>query len=93
MAVGSLTGGPKHLVFGTDGATVLSSNEDGTVTVWDVAAVVPRQTLRGHASEVVESVFGVDGTTLEVRNAALALNEDLAGRDRSGKNGSTLKTS
>ena len=63
-AVGSLTGGPKHLVFGTDGATVLSSNEDGTVTVWDVAAVVPRQTLRGHASEVVESVFGVDGTTL-----------------------------
>lgn len=63
-AVGSLTGSPNHLVFGTDGATVLSSNDDGTVTVWDVAAAVPRQTLRGHSSGVVKSVFGVDDTTL-----------------------------
>ncbi|HEY5881976.1 MAG TPA: WD40 repeat domain-containing protein, partial [Nakamurella sp.] len=63
-ATGYLAAGPNRLAFSPDGTTVASSNPDGTVTVWDVAAAIPRRTLRGHASAVAESVFGVDGTTL-----------------------------
>ena len=75
-----LAGRPNHLAFDPDGATVASSNADGTVTVWDVSTATPRQTLSGHASGVAESVFGADDTTLySVSDDGSAIAWDLAG--------------
>jgi WD40 repeat protein/tRNA A-37 threonylcarbamoyl transferase component Bud32 len=58
------TGSPNWLLFSPDGKTVVSPNEDGTVTLWDVASAAPTETLRGHSGQVEQPVFSSNGETL-----------------------------
>jgi WD40 repeat protein/DNA-binding SARP family transcriptional activator len=60
---GRLSGRPTWLLFGPDGDTVVSTNLDGTVTLWDVEAAAPRETLRGHWNSVQQPVFSPDAET------------------------------
>ena len=63
-ATGSLSGRPTWLLFSPNGDTVVSTNPDGTVTLWDVGSAAPRETLRGHWNSVQQPVFSPDGKTL-----------------------------
>jgi WD40 repeat protein/DNA-binding SARP family transcriptional activator len=64
-ATGFLNGWPNWLLFSPqDADTVVSTNFDGTVTVWDVGLATPRETLRGHSNTVEQPVFSPDGQTL-----------------------------
>jgi WD40 repeat protein len=58
------TGSPNWLLFSPEGETVVSANEDGTVTLWDVGSATPTETLRGHSIDVQQPVFSSDGNTL-----------------------------
>src|SRR4029078_9603197 len=39
-------------------------SRDGTVTIWDVGTLTPRETLRGHSDSSWQPVFSPDGRTL-----------------------------
>jgi tRNA A-37 threonylcarbamoyl transferase component Bud32 len=50
-------GNPSWLVYSPDGETLVSTNLDGTVTLWGVESGTPRATLRGHSNDVQQPVF------------------------------------
>jgi WD40 repeat protein len=78
-----LTGSANWLAFSADGKTVVSSNLDGTVTVWDVANASPREILSGHARGVQQPVFSRDGTTLYTASSdGTAIAWDMTGNRR-----------
>jgi WD40 repeat protein/tRNA A-37 threonylcarbamoyl transferase component Bud32 len=77
---GGLTGSPNWLLFSPDGETVVSTNLDGTVTLWDVESATPRDTLRGHSNSVQQPVFSPDGGTLyTVSHDGTAIAWDITG--------------
>jgi WD40 repeat protein/tRNA A-37 threonylcarbamoyl transferase component Bud32 len=77
---GGPTGRPSWLLFSPDGDTLVSSNLDGTVTLWDVESATPAQTLRGHSRSVQQPAFSPDGDTLyTVSHDGTAIAWDLAG--------------
>jgi WD40 repeat protein/tRNA A-37 threonylcarbamoyl transferase component Bud32 len=55
-------GRPAALLFSPDGRTVVSTNADGTMTLWNARSVTPRETLSGHSAS--QAVFSRDGMTL-----------------------------
>ena len=59
----------------------MSTNLDGTVTLWDAeSADGPRETLRGHSGSVRQAVFSPDGATLyTASHDGTAIAWDLAG--------------
>ncbi|MGH3078898.1 MAG: protein kinase domain-containing protein [Gaiellaceae bacterium] len=61
---GPAAGSPNWVLFSPDGETVVSTHQDGTVTLWDAESATPRETLRGHWSAVQQPVFSPDGHTL-----------------------------
>ena len=64
-ATGDLAAGsPNWALFSPGGETVVSTHQDGTVTLWDVESATPRETLRGHRSAVQQPVFSRRGDTL-----------------------------
>jgi WD40 repeat protein len=63
-ATGGAPGSPYWVLFSPDGETVVSTNHDGTVTLWDAESTSPSKTLRGHWSAVQQPVFSPDGDTL-----------------------------
>jgi WD40 repeat protein len=63
-ARGILASNPNWLLFSPDGKSVVSTARDGTVTVWDVESLTPRETLRGHSDAVLQPAFSPDGRTL-----------------------------
>jgi WD40 repeat protein len=77
-ATGDFAGRPNSLLFTTDGKTVVSTNDDGTVTLWAVASGTPRETLHGHSAS--QAVFSRDGKTLyTVSGDGTAIAWDLTG--------------
>ena len=61
-ATGRATAGsPNWVLFSPDGETVVSTHQDGTVTLWDVESAAPGETLRGHWNAVQQPVFSPDG--------------------------------
>ena len=62
--LGSHGGTPSWLVFSPSGETVISTNLDGTVALWDVASATLGETLRGHSGAVMQPVYDPDGQTL-----------------------------
>jgi WD40 repeat protein len=80
-ATGSISGRPTWLLFSPDGHTVVSTNLDGTVTLWDVGLATPRETLRGHWNSVQQPVFSPgDGETLyTVSHDGTAIAWDMTG--------------
>ena len=52
------------MLFSPDGETIVSTNLEGTVTLWDVESATPRDTLRGHSNSVQQPAFSTDGRTL-----------------------------
>ena len=78
---GSAAGRPNRVLFSPDGETVVSTHEDGTVTLWDVESTTPRETLRGHWNAAQQPVFSPDGDTLyTVSHDGTAIAWDLTGR-------------
>ena len=74
-------GSPSWVLFSPDGETVVSTHEDGTVTLWDTETATPRDTLRGHSNAVQQPVFSPDGDTLyTVSHDGTAIAWDLTGR-------------
>ena len=63
-ATGGPAGGPNWVLFSPDGETVVSTHQDGTVTLWDVESATSRETLRGHRSAVQQPVFSRGADTL-----------------------------
>ena len=61
---GTLASSPIWLQFAPDGKSIASTSRDGTVTIWDVATLTPRESLRGHSDSVWQPVFSPDGRTL-----------------------------
>jgi WD40 repeat protein/tRNA A-37 threonylcarbamoyl transferase component Bud32 len=53
---------PISLVFSPDAKTVVSTNDDGSLTLWDAHSAAPRERLRGHMAS--QAVFSRDGKTL-----------------------------
>lgn len=86
-ATGSTNGRPTWLLFSPKGDTVLSTNLDGTMTLWDVALARPRETLRvGHGNAVQQSVFSPDGQTLyTVSHDGTAIAWDMTGERGLGR--------
>ncbi len=79
-----LAGHPESLLFSHDGRTLVSTNDDGTVTVWDAGSATPRETLRGHSAS--RAVFSRDGETLyTVSGDGTAIAWDLTGARRLGR--------
>jgi WD40 repeat protein len=85
-ATGGLTGSPNWVLFSPDSKTVVSTNLDGTVTVWDVESATPRDMLRGHSNSVQQPVFSLDGGTLyTVSHDGTAIAWDLTNSRRLGR--------
>jgi serine/threonine protein kinase/WD40 repeat protein len=77
---GTFSGRPTWLLFSLDGDTVVSTNLDGTVTLWDVGSAAPRGTLRGHWNSVQQPVFSPDEKTLyTVSHDGSAIAWDMTG--------------
>jgi WD40 repeat protein len=80
-ATADLAGRPESLLFSPDGQTLVSTNDDGTVTLWAVRSATPRETLRGHSAS--QAVFSRDGKTLyTVSGGGTAIAWDLTGGRR-----------
>ena len=85
-AKGALASTPIGLLFSPDGKTVVSTNVDGTVTLWDAGAATPSETLRGHLRSVWQPVFSPDGDTLYTASSdGTAIAWDLSGDRRLGR--------
>jgi WD40 repeat protein len=85
-AAGALASRPIRLSFSPDGKTVVSTNIDGSVTLWNAAAATPSETLRGHSGTVWESVFSADGATLYTGSSdGTVIAWDLSGDRRLGR--------
>ena len=85
-AKGALASSPIRLLFSPDGKTVVSTNVDGTVTLWDAGAATPSETLRGHLRSVWQPVFSPDGDTLYTASSdGTAIAWDLSGDRRLGR--------
>ena len=85
-AKGALASSPIRLLFSPDGKTVVSTNVDGTVTLWDAGAATPSETLRGHLRSVWQPVFSPDGATLYTASSdGTAIAWDLSGDRRLGR--------
>jgi WD40 repeat protein/tRNA A-37 threonylcarbamoyl transferase component Bud32 len=78
-ASAGFTGSPNSLLFSPDGRTVVSANDDGTVTLWDVGSAAPHETLRGHSHGVQQLVFSSDRKTLYTVSAGNVIAWDLTG--------------
>ena len=79
-ATANLAGSPNWVLFSPDGAMVVSTNRDGTVTRWDVASATPLETLHGHSNFVQQPVFSTDGKTLyTVSHDGTAIAWDMTG--------------
>jgi WD40 repeat protein len=61
-ASADIAGRPTSLLFSPGGRTVVSTNEDGTLTLWDARSATPRERLRGHSAS--QAAFSRDGKTL-----------------------------
>ena len=83
-ATGGLAAGrPNWVLFSPDGETVVSTHQDGTVTLWDAESATPRETLRGHWNAAQQPVFSPDGDTLyTVSHDGTAIAWDLTGETR-----------
>jgi WD40 repeat protein len=80
MATGEPTGSPNWVLFSPDGKTVVSTNRDRTVTLWDVESAKPVETLRGHSNFVQQPAFSPDGEMLyTVSHDGTAIAWDLTG--------------
>ncbi|HEU5066513.1 MAG TPA: WD40 repeat domain-containing protein, partial [Gaiellaceae bacterium] len=81
-ATGGLAAGrPTWVLFSPDGDTVVTTHQDGTVTLWDAESATPRETLRGHWNAVQQPVFSPGGNTLyTVSHDGTAIAWDLTGR-------------
>ena len=78
---GPAAGRPNRVLFSPDGETVVSTHQDGTVTLWDAESATPRETLRGHWNTAQQPVFSPDGDTLyTVGHDGTAIAWDLTGR-------------
>jgi WD40 repeat protein len=85
-ATGGPAGSPNWLLFSPDGEALVSTNLDGTVTLWDVEPATPGETLRGHSNSVQQPVFSPDGETLyTVSHDGTAIAWDLTGDRRLGR--------
>ena len=85
-ANGTLASDPTWLLFSPDGKRVVSTSRDGTVTVWDVVAMTPLETLRGHSRAVQQPVFSKDGRTLyTVSHDGTAIAWDMSGDRQLGQ--------
>jgi WD40 repeat protein/tRNA A-37 threonylcarbamoyl transferase component Bud32 len=83
---GALTSSPIRLLFSPDGKTVVSTNIDGAVILWDAAAATPGEALRGHSRTVWEPVFSADGETLYTGSSdSTVIAWDLSGQRRLGQ--------
>jgi WD40 repeat protein/tRNA A-37 threonylcarbamoyl transferase component Bud32 len=81
-ASGGAIGSPNYLLFSRDGETVVSTNLDGTVRLWDVGSATLREVLRGHSAAVQQPVYSPDGRTLyTVSHDGTAITWDI-GRER-----------
>ena len=63
MACPSSLDGHKKEVWGlasSDGQTLVSSSDDGTLKLWDVASGLERKTLEGHGSLVAAVAYSPD---------------------------------
>ena len=79
-------GAPSWVLFSPDGETVVSTNLDGTVTLWDVETATPRETLRGHWNSVQQPVFAPDGKTLyTASHDGTAIAWDMTGKRGLGR--------
>ena len=77
---GGPTGSPSWLLFSPDDRTVVATNHDGTVTLWDVASATVRETLRGHWNSVQQPAFSASGDTLyTVSHDGTAIAWDMTG--------------
>jgi WD40 repeat protein len=74
------------LRFSHDGATLASTDDDGTAIVWDLASGRARETLRGHTSGVTGVAFSPDDRTLYTASwDRSVIVWDLAGDRRLGR--------
>jgi WD40 repeat protein len=84
-AGGVLTSAPLWLLFSPDGKTLVSTNLDGTATIWDAETVTPIEVLRGHSRAVQQPVFSRDGRTLyTASHDGTAIAWDMSGSRRLG---------
>jgi WD40 repeat protein len=85
-ATGGSAGRPTWALFSPDGATVVSTNLDGTVSLWDAESATPRATLRGHWNSVQQPAFSPDGKTLyTVSHDGTAIAWDMTGKRGLGR--------
>jgi WD40 repeat protein/tRNA A-37 threonylcarbamoyl transferase component Bud32 len=85
-ATAALVSSPIRLLFSPGGKTIASTNNDGTVTLWDAGTTTPTETLRGHSKTVWEPVFSPDGQTLYTGSAdGTMIAWDLSGDRRLGQ--------
>src|SRR4029077_15165823 len=83
---GALASSPLRLSFSPDDKTVVSTNIDGTVTLWNAAAATPSETFRCHSRTVWEPVFSADGATLYTGSSdGTVIAWDLSGDRRLGR--------
>ncbi len=53
-----------HIVFSSDGNTLVNAGSDGTIRFWDVATTNPIRTLNGYAEMFRDMTYSPDGSTL-----------------------------
>ena len=53
-----------HIVFSSDGRTLVNAGSDGTIRFWDVATTDPIRTLNGYAEMFRDMTYSPDGNTL-----------------------------
>ena len=83
---GSLASSPIWLQYSPDGTLLVATSRDGSVTVWDAGAPIPRETLRGHSDSVWQPVFSPDGKTLYTMSSdATSIAWDLSRARRFGR--------